>query len=205
MLAAAAMVLTGCMTTRHTEQTAAQVAGASSSVARLDSLASLQMKTATAKEFALTESQTTLAIGSEGIAEESATLDVSILTLRDLPEGAGYTAKDGRAGVELRKEGDNIKITGRCDSISRLYLFYQAANKEQRREIDSLQWELDWLEKWSARQADEIKTLQASNRLLADKPPESRHWWALAGFVAGVACAGSLKRFKSKLSSIIKK
>lgn len=205
LMAAAAMELTGCMTTRHTDQTVSQEVRARSSTAHLDSLESLRMRSGTVTASTQTEAQMILSVTSEAIPQESATLDVPILTLRDLPEGAGYTAKDGRAGVELRKEGDNIKITGRCDSISRLYHYYQAFSQEQSRQIDSLQWELTWLREWSDRQAAEINSLHDQTRNSSDKPPETRHWWILAGFVAGLLCAYPLNQLKSKLTTILKK
>ncbi len=147
----------------------------------------------------------THAITAEGIAAESAKLNVPIQSLRDLPDGAGYTAKDGRAGVELRKEGDNITVTGRCDSISRLYHFYREMSLEQYSEIDSLRRELSRLEKFSATQTAELKALHEEQTKARDKPPETRHWWTLAGFVAGVLCAAPIRKLKNKITTFIKK
>lgn len=205
LMAATAMMLTGCMTTRHTDQTVSQEVRARSSTEQLDSLEILRMKSATVTDISQTEARMILSMASEGIAQESASLDIPILILRDLPEGAGYTAKDGRAGVELRKEGDNIKITGRCDSISRLYRYYQAFSQEQHRQIDSLQWELTWLRSWSDRQAAEISELHDQARKSSDKPPESRPWWILAGFAAGLLCSYPINQLKNRLTTILKK
>ena len=61
-----------------------------------------------------------------GIPESEAKVDVPIQNLLNLPDGAGYTAKDGQASVSVQRHGDNITVTGKCDSIARQCLFLRA-------------------------------------------------------------------------------
>lgn len=141
---------------------------------------------------------------SEGIAAESVTLDVPIQILRDLPDGAGYTAKDGRASVDFRKKGGNIEVTGRCDSINRLYLYYRDVCMDQRLEADSLKWEMSWLKEQNSAQASELHSLHAELAKAREKPPETRHWWALAGFAAGLFCASPARKIKNRITTLLK-
>lgn len=205
LMVAVAMILAGCASTRHKERTVSQEALSTAASEYLDTLGTTLSGSLTLKKSGQKECRMTHAITAEGIAAESAKLNVPIQSLRDLPDGAGYTAKDGRAGVELRKEGDNITVTGRCDSISRLYHFYREMSLEQYSEIDSLRRELSRLEKFSATQTAELKALHEEQTKARDKPPETRHWWTLAGFVAGVLCASPIRKLKNKITTLIKK
>ena len=78
------------------------------------------------------------ALTREGIPESEAKVDVPIQNLLNLPDGAGYTAKDGQASVSVQRHGDNITVTGKCDSIARQCLFYEREVFRQRNEVDSL-------------------------------------------------------------------
>lgn len=71
----------------------------------------------------LLQGQTITALTREGIPESEAKVDVPIQNLLNLPDGAGYTAKDGQASVSVQRHGDNITVTGKCDSIARQCLF----------------------------------------------------------------------------------
>ena len=73
----------------------------------------------------------------------------SLASLRDLPEGAGYSSRNGRAGVELARVGDEIVATGSCDSLAR--------------EVEWL-----WMENWftSERAVSLASTLEAKSREL---------------------------------------
>lgn len=152
----------------------------------------------------MTEHRTTHVVTAEGIAAESARLEVLIQSLRDLPDGAGYAAKEGRAGVEIRKNGDHIEVTGRCDSINRLYQYYRDVSMEQRREVDSLQWELSWLKNRYSAQASELESLREESAKTREKPPETLHWWVLAGFAAGLLCASPARKLKNVITTFLK-
>lgn len=131
-------------------------------------------------------------------------LDVPIQSLRDLPDGAGYAARDGRAGVEIRKRGDRIEVTGHCDSINRLYRYYRDMSMEQSREVDSLQWELSRLKERNSARESELKSLHTEVAKTREKPPETRHWWALAGFAAGLLCASPARKLKDRITTLLK-
>jgi hypothetical protein len=78
-------------------------------------------------------------------------------------------------------------------------------NLEQYSEIDSLRRELSRLEKFSATQTAELNALHGEQSKARDKPPETRHWWTLAGFVIGVLCASPIRKLKNKITTLIKK
>lgn len=142
---------------------------------------------------------------SEGIAAESATLDVPIQNLRDLPDGAGYTAKDGRACVELRKKGDGIEVIGRCDSISRLYLYYRDMCMDQCLEADSLKRELSWLKEQNSAQVSGQDSSHVKSAEVREKYPDTLHWWVLAGFAAGLLCVSPARELKNRITTLLKK
>ena len=73
----------------------------------------------------LLQGQTITALTREGIPESEAKVDVPIQNLLNLPDGAGYTTKDGQASVSVQRHGDNITVKGKCDSIARQCLFYE--------------------------------------------------------------------------------
>lgn len=157
LIVAVAMILAGCASTRHKERTVSQEALSTAASEYLDTLGATMSGSLTSKKSGQKECWMTHAITAEGIAAELARLNVPIQSLRDLPDGAGYTAKDGRAGVELRKEGDNITVIGQCDSISRLYHFYREMSLEQYSEIDSLQREIELYEALYHTARDELE------------------------------------------------
>lgn len=200
----AVLLLTGCAATKRVESEISQEALSLTASEYRDTLESGLSGIAITTTSDRKEQQKTYAVMSEGISAESATLDVPIQNLRDLPDGAVYTAKDGRASVDLRKKGDNIEVTGRCDSINRLYHFYRDMSLEQRQEVDSLQWELSWLKKQNSAQAFELRSLREESAKVREKPPETRHWWVLAGFTAGLLCASPIKKLKEVLKLILK-
>lgn len=53
-------------------------------------------------------------------------IPLSAESLRNLPEGAGYHKKNGRASLDLRKRGDTIFIEASCDSLQRLVTYYSS-------------------------------------------------------------------------------
>lgn len=46
-------------------------------------------------------------------------MQIATETLHSLPSGASFTAKEGRANIDIRREGDSIVITAVCDSLQR--------------------------------------------------------------------------------------
>jgi len=37
-----------------------------------------------------------------------------------------------------------------------------------------------------------------------EKPPETRHWWAIAGFAAGLLCASPARKLKNVITTFLK-
>lgn len=85
------------------------------------------------------------AITAQPIAEDIAVVDMPLSAVVELPDGASYTASEGRATVQATRIGDNIKVEARCDSVARLCeiyryiaLDYMTANDSLRKEITKL-------------------------------------------------------------------
>ena len=117
------------------------------------------------------------------VEAESASLGVSLTSLLDLPEGAGYHSRSGRAEVALRREGDGITVTANCDSLQRLCELWEEEREEREIIIDSL-----------------ICELHAARREVLNKGREEREEreersngaqtvlkWLLIGMAAGIA------------------
>lgn len=52
-------------------------------------------------------------------------MDVAYDSLRELPEGAVFTAREGRATATLQKEGNRIVVYATCDSLAREVACYE--------------------------------------------------------------------------------
>lgn len=85
------------------------------------------------------------AITAQPIAEDVAVVDIPVAAVAELPDGASYTASEGRATAQLTRVGDNIKVEARCDSVARLCeiyrciaLDYMSTNDSLRKEITKL-------------------------------------------------------------------
>lgn len=61
----------------------------------------------------------------QGVAADTAVLEVSVDSLQALPPEASFRARKGRAGVEVRRRLDGrIVVTANCDSLQRLCEMY---------------------------------------------------------------------------------
>ena len=65
-----------------------------------------------------TDVLTTKHLFAESIPSEQTSLEIPTQNLLNLPEGAKYGTHSGRASVEAERRGDNIVVTGKCDSIA---------------------------------------------------------------------------------------
>jgi hypothetical protein len=61
---------------------------------------------------------------------------VLIAAIENLPAGAKFTEKSGRASVELHRTGDTIIITAICDSLQRLIYNYELSITNYERKIE---------------------------------------------------------------------
>lgn len=152
----------------------------------------------------LLQGQMTTVTTQEGIPASEATVDVPIQNLLDLPDGAEYTAKDGQASVSVQKRGDNITVTGKCDSIARQCLFYEREVFRQRSEIDSLKRTISQVEQTTIRNDATEKTKDTVEQSIQEKPPATWYKWLLVGFAAGVLLTSTLKKLVTKVITIFK-
>lgn len=133
---------------------------------------------------------------------------IPMQSLLDLPEGAKYGTAYGRASVEALRQGDNIVLTGRCDSVARQCTKYEKQTFRQKSTIDSLKAVIDKLHSRLSQMALESES-NVNRSVLETQPkvPQRRSGkWFLAGVVigtaGGVAAQWLWKRFS--LGAIIK-
>lgn len=108
-------------------------------------------------------------------------LTLSADSLRELPAGASYHAKSGRANVDVRKGTDpgTIVVYASCDSLRRLVEYYERQAAGYKATLD--------------RQSEEVKEEK--------KPPNA--WWKTltalsAGLLAGIVITLKIKRRNGK-------
>lgn len=107
----------------------------------------------------------------EAVAADTAVLAVAADSVRSLPEGAGYTARSGRASVEVRKRaGGVIEVRGTCDSLERA-VSYWAGRAEHYR---------------SALAARDTSASEVREERVKEKRGSALEWF-LAGAAAAVA------------------
>lgn len=115
------------------------------------------------------------------VPKSEVTLTLSADSLRELPAGASYHAKSGRANLDVKKgtEPGTIVVYASCDSLQRLVDYYEQLSASYKAAID--------------RQAEEVKEEK--------KPPGV--WWKIltalaAGFLAGIVITLKIKRRNGK-------
>jgi hypothetical protein len=129
---------------------------------------------------------------------------VPVESLNSLPDGAGYTAKDGRASVGVKRDGDNFIITSKCDSVQRLLLFYEREAFRQSQENEVLKAENTRLSEFE-RLANSNQTASAETSTVTIKHPPNYWWvWITIGFVLGFALSNPLKKGINSLIKIVK-
>lgn len=119
----------------------------------------------------------------EPVPKSEVSLTLNADSLRELPAGASYHAKSGRANVDVSKgtEPGTIVVYASCDSLQRLVEYYERQAAGYKATID--------------RQAEETK--EAEER----KPPNA--WWKIltalaAGFLAGIVITLKIKKRNGK-------
>lgn len=152
----------------------------------------------------LLQGQTITALTREGIPESEAKVDVPIQNLLNLPDGAGYTVKDGQASVNVQRHGDNITVTGKCDSIARQCLFYEREVFRQRSEVDSLKQVISRMEQTGSRSDETYRAESGASQSIKEKPPATWYKWLLVGFVACLLLTSSLKKLKNRILTFLK-
>ena len=123
------------------------------------------------------------AITAQPIAEDIAVVDIPVSAVVELPDGASYTASEGRATAQVTRTGDNIKVKARCDSVARLCEIYRYIALDYMSTNDSLRKEIAKLD---------VKRQQLQEALNEQKksPPNYALAWLL--IPAAILCAGLL-------------
>lgn len=103
---------------------------------------------------------------AEPIAMSEVSLTLNKDNLLELPPGASYHAKNGRANLDVSKgtEPGTIVVYASCDSLQRLVDYYERLSAGYKETID--------------RQREEVKE---------EKKPPNVFWKLLEAFIAGCA------------------
>lgn len=143
-----------------------------------------------------TDVLTTKHLFAESIPSEQTSLEIPTQNLLNLPEGAKYGTHSGRASVEAERRGDNIFVTGKCDSIARRCVYFESQVFRQREVIDSLA-QLLIAERAKYRQLDSLSNARSGTMQVVQttrKSPATWRWWLLFGFLAGGTAASLLTK-----------
>lgn len=149
-----------------------------------------------ARKQAEMDSTTTRREYAEPVPEQRTDMTIPTQSLLNLPDGAKYTAQNGRASVEAERRGDKIIVRGKCDSIARRCTYFENRVFRQRLLIDSLTTRLSAMQAYYAR-ADSLFAAEFLTRQMAtrtDKPPATWYWWLFAGLLAGGAASALLTK-----------
>lgn len=156
-----------------------------------------------------TDSTTTRREYAEEVPEERTEVTIPAQNLLNLPDGAKYSAQNGRVSVEAQRQGEQIVVRGRCDSIARRCTYFENRVFRQRTLIDSLTARLSEMQAYRAR-ADSLFAAELSVHQMAarsEKPPATWYWWLLVGFLTGGATSALLTKTNplKTIFSLIKK
>lgn len=124
-------------------------------------------------------------VRSEVIPSRTASVTVTEENLRNLPEGAAYTARDGNLTLEAKREGELFRITARCDSLTRCIEYYETTSIRQSRQIDSLEKCLTEARKAYDDLAETSSVEQVQELDKRVRSPAHRGGWILFGVILG--------------------
>ncbi len=158
-----------------------------------------------AQEQMQAEQTTTRQEYSEPVPAESATTTIPTSSLLNLPDGAKFGAQNGRASVEAERQGDEIIVRGKCDSIARRCTYFESSVFRQRILIDSLTARLDEMQAYRARADSLLEAVSAAYHAAehTEKPPSTWGRWFLLGLLAGGAASAWLTK-TNPLKTIVK-
>lgn len=145
---------------------------------------------------------------TEGIAAQEVRMTIPTQNLLDLPEGAQYSDRNGRASVAAKRCGGNLIITSHCDSIARLCKIYEATVFRQRSLIDSLE-KSNGIYKDSLAKEQNNATARSGTteqNSIEEYSPSVWYKWLLSGIMVGVALsvATSMLWRRTRLGLVIK-
>lgn len=173
----------------------------------------IQAETAHAEQHSVlhqveTQQTTTKSEDTEVVPAQTSSLTVPTQNLLDLPEGASYNASEGRSSVEAKRQGDNIVITGNCDSVARRSWRFEQTVFRQCSTIDSLRNVIldqqKLIDEYEALEKARSGTTEQVEQTV--KKPSNWHKWLLGGVVLGVALCIAVRILwnRTRLGSIIK-
>ena len=202
LLAALLMAACGAIKNTTSEQTASSEQ--SSFGVQLEAQAAAVRDTH-AQQQTQTDSTTTRREYAEPVPEERTDMTIPTQSLLDLPDGAKYSAQNGRASIEAERQGDKIVVRGRCDSIARRCTYFENRVFRQRVLIDSLTARLDEMQAYRARADSLLSAAVLTQRTVerTKRPPATWYRWLLAGFLAGGTATALLTK-TNPLKSIVK-
>lgn len=67
------------------------------------------------------------------MSADSLSMTIPLTNLRDLPQGASYTQRKGRAQVTIRTLHDTLYLDASCDSLQQLVTYYQQRSNSYQR------------------------------------------------------------------------
>ncbi len=151
-----------------------------------------------------TDTTTIRLFRSEPVAAERSEMTIPIRSLLELPEGAKYSAREGRASVEAERRGDGIVIRGACDSIARRSIRIERQVARQRSTTDTLRQHR--VEAARRQQRTDSLARSETESLRQEeqrKRPAARPLgWLFAGVLAGATAAVLLRRY-SPLKALV--
>ena len=192
VLLIAVFCLMGCATAKLTKSQQSHTLTEQTKSGTTTGVTGEQLDVTAQRTGELLQGQTITALTREGIPESEAKVDVPIQNLLNLPDGAGYTAKDGQASVSVQRHGDNITVTGKCEVF------------RQRNEVDSLKQVISRMEQTSSRSDETYKAESDAAQSIKEKPPATWYKWLLAGFVGGLLLTSPLKKLKNRILTFLK-
>jgi hypothetical protein len=71
-------------------------------------------------------------VGYENIPTARVFVKIPVRDIADLPAGAGYSEKNGRAGVDIIRQNDTIYVSAVCDSLLRRIEYYEMSLQKTR-------------------------------------------------------------------------
>jgi hypothetical protein len=86
-------------------------------------------------------------VKAQPVSADTAQTGVAISDIKNLPEGAKFTEKSGRASVQLVRINDTIIITAICDSLQRLIYSYELEIENYNKKIEQKNAEIKTFEK----------------------------------------------------------
>ena len=128
---------------------------------------------------------------AQPIPAAQAQVTIPMQSLIDLPEGAKFGESSGRATVEAIRQGNNIVLTGRCDSVARQCAVLERKTTRQQNTIDSLSKALQYKDSELSQMAVKLNSNSVQTASAVEetrKPPRKVGGWFVAGTALGLAC-----------------